>query len=56
MSRRLRAKIYTFPIEIADELLGGRALLRRLQLLQIGDLYIPNLEECSHLLILDITG
>ena len=25
-------------------------------LLQIGDLCIPNLEECSHLLILDISG
>ena len=48
---------YTFLIEVADELPGGRALLLRFQLLlQIGDLCIPNLEECSHLLILDITG
>ena len=48
---------YTFLIEVADELLGGRALLLCFQLLlQIGDLCIPNLEECSHLLILDISG
>ena len=48
---------YTFLIEIADELLGGHALLRSLPLLlQMSDLRIPNLEECSHLLILEITG
>ena len=47
---------YTFLIEVADKLLGGRALLRSLQLLlQIGDLCIPNLKECSHLLILDVS-
>ena len=48
---------YTFLIEVADELLGGRELLQSLQLhLQIGNLCIPNLEECNHVLILDITG
>ena len=48
---------YTFLIEIADELLGGRALISSVQLLlQMSDLRIPNLEECSHLLILEITG
>ena len=48
---------YTFLIKVADELLGGRARIRSLQLLlQIGDMCIPNLEECSHLLILDVSG
>ena len=47
---------YTFRIEVADELLGGRASLLCFQLLQFGDTCIPNLEECSHLLILDVSG
>ena len=47
---------YTFLIEVADELLGGCALLLCFQLLlQIGDICIPNLHECSHLLILDVS-
>ena len=47
---------YTFLIKVTDELLGGRALLQSLQLLlQIGDLCITNPEECSHLLILDVS-
>ena len=47
---------YTFLIEVADELLGGRALLQSLQLLlQIGDLCITNPEECSLLLIFDVS-
>ena len=40
---------YTFLIEVVDELLGGRALLRSLQLLlQIGDLCIPNLDAAIY--------
>ena len=47
---------YTFLIEVAGELLGGRTLIQSLRpLLQIGDLRIPNLEQCSHLLILEIS-
>ena len=48
---------YTFLIEVADELLGGRALIHSIQLLlRNSDRCIPKLEERSHLLILDITG
>ena len=48
---------YTFLIEVADELLGGRASLLCFQFfLQISNLCIPKLEECSHLLVLDVSG